>query len=271
MTDTTNGLPTAAEQRPLALVTGASSGIGLEIARELARRGYDLVLNAENELAGAEAAMSAAGATAVPVQADLATPDGVRRLYDAVTSGGRDLDLAVLNAGVGLGGAFVEQDLAAIQRLVSLNVVATVTLGRLLLGDFVRRGSGRLLVTSSIASTMPGSYQAVYNASKSFLQSWVEAVADELHDSEIVIMSLMPGPTDTQFFTRAGMADTPVGEAKKDDPAQVAKQGVDAVLTGKGRVVAGSMKTKVQEAASTVLPDKAKAAAHRAMARPKDE
>jgi short-subunit dehydrogenase len=128
-----------------------------------------------------------------------------------------------------------------------------------------------VLFTSSIASTMPGSFQAVYNASKSFVQSFAEALQDELKDTGITITSLMPGPTDTNFFTRAGMGDTRVGEAKKDDPAQVAKQGFEALMKEKDKVVAGSVKTKVQGVANKVLPDKAKAAAHRLMAEPKSD
>ena len=143
-------------------------------------------------------------------------------------------------------------------------------LAKLVLRDMAARDAGRVLITSSIASTMPGAFQAVYNASKSFLQSFAEAVAEELEDTGVTITSLMPGPTDTNFFHRAEMDDTPVGQGTKDDPAQVAAQGFAALMDGKNKIVAGSLKTKAQGALNDVLPDKVKAMAHRQMAEPKD-
>jgi short-subunit dehydrogenase len=260
------------ENRPLALVTGASSGIGLELAKQFAAHGYDLVIAAED---GAVEAMAVELRTAGPhpvqveaVRVDLAAPDGVQRLYTALNS--RPVDAAALNAGVGLGGAFVDNDLGAELKLIELNVSSTVHLAKLLLRDMVDRDSGRVLITSSIASTMPGSFQAVYNASKSFLQSFAEALQNELKDSAVTITSLMPGPTETNFFHRAGMDNTRVGQSEKDDPAEVAKQAFDALIAGKPRVVAESLKTKAQELANKVMPDKLKAATHRTMAEPKN-
>jgi short-subunit dehydrogenase len=258
--------------KPFAVVTGASSGIGLELARQFADHGFDLLVCAEDAgLAGAAARLAAAGAQVQPVQADLSTYDGVEQLYRDIVATGRPVDAAALNAGVGLGGPFLETDLLAEIKLIDLNVTSTVQLAKRLLRDMAARDEGRVLFTSSIASTMPGSFQAVYNASKSFVQSFAEALQDELKDTGITITSLMPGPTDTNFFTRAGMGDTRVGEAKKDDPAQVAKQGFEALMKEKDKVVAGSVKTKVQGVANKVLPDKAKAAAHRLMAEPKSD
>ncbi len=141
-------------------------------------------------------------------------------------------------------------------------------LAKRLLCDMVARDDGKVLITSSIASTMPGSFQAVYNASKSFLQSFAEALQNELKDTNVTVSSLMPGPTDTNFFRRAGMDDTAVGRGSKDDPAQVAAQGFEALMSGKDKLVAGSIKTKVQGATNKVLPDKVKAALHRRMAEP---
>jgi short-subunit dehydrogenase len=153
--------------------------------------------------------------------------------------------------------------------IIDLNITSTVHLAKLVLRDMVAAGAGKVLVTSSIASTMPGSFQAVYNASKSFLQSFAEALQNELKDTEITITSLMPGPTETEFFERADMAeDTKVGQSEKDDPATVARQGFDALMNGDARVVGGGLRTKLQEAASKVMPDKAKAAMHRGMAEP---
>ena len=183
---------------------------------------------------------------------------------------GRPLDAAALNAGVGRGGAFLDTDLRDEFDVIDLNVRSTVHLAKLVLRDMATRDQGRVLVTSSIASTMPGSFQAVYNASKSFLQSFTEALQDELKDTGITLTSLMPGPTETEFFQRAKMMDTPVGQTKlKDDAEQVAKQGFEALMKGERKVVAGALLTKVQGVVNAVLPDQVKAAAHRLMAQPK--
>lgn len=255
-----------------AVVTGASSGIGLELALLLAADGYDLVLCAEDD--GLEAAAARCRAAGVEVQAfraDLRRADGVQALYEAVLASGRPLDVAVINAGVGRGGAFVDSDLADLLEVVDLNVRGTMQLFRLVLADMVARDSGRVLVTSSIASTMPGSYQAVYNASKSFVQSLVEAVQNELKDSGVTVTSLMPGPVETNFFHRADMDDTTMGQAKKDEPDDVAQQGYAALMAGRDRVVAASLMTKAQELGAKVLPDKVKSELHRHLAQPQDD
>lgn len=255
-----------------AVVTGASSGIGLELALLFADDGVDLMLAAEDDaLETAAARCRATGVQVHTCRTDLATFSGVQALYEAVLATGRPVDAAVLNAGIGQGGAFVDTDLAALLQVVQLNVVSTMHLTRLLLADMVRRGSGRLLLTSSIASTVPGAFHAVYNASKSFVQSLAEALQSELKDSPVTITSLMPGPTETNFFHRAGMDDTLMGQAKKDDAADVARQGYDALLPGKDRVVAASLLTKSQELEAKVLPDKLKAGMHRQIAEPRGE
>jgi len=255
-----------------AVVTGASSGIGLELARLFADNQYDLVINAED--AGIEAAateLRAKGAEVTVVQRDLRDAAGVEELYAAVVASGRPVDAAAVNAGVGRGGAFVEAPLSDLLEVVELNVASTVHLTHLLLGDMVARNAGRLLLTSSIASTMPGSFQAVYNASKSFVQSLAEALQNEVKDTEVTITSLMPGPTETNFFHRALMDNTPIGRGKKDDPAKVAQAGFDALMAGKDKVVAASLMTKAQELAAKVLPDKAKSELHRKQAEPDDK
>ena len=268
------GMTETSPTKQLALVTGASSGIGLELAKQFAEHDFDLILCAEDgDLDGVAAQLrtTTPAADVRTVRADLSTYDGVEELYAAVTAAGRPLDAAALNAGVGLGGAFLETDLAREIKMIDLNVTGTVHLAKRLLPDMVARDAGRVLITSSIASTMPGSFQSVYNATKSFLQSWAEALQNELKDSKVQITSLMPGPTDTNFFSRAEMENTMVGQSSKDDPAQVAKQGFDALMDGDDKLVAGSAKTKVQGLANKVLPDKLKAAAHRQMAEPKDD
>ena len=260
------------EMKPLTLVTGASSGIGLELAREFATHDFDLVVTAEDaELTAAAADLRLTGAVVHEVRADLRSDDGVRQLWAEVTGLGRPIDAAALNAGIGRGGAFLDTDLQDEFDVIDLNVRSTVHLAKLVLRDMATRDRGKVLVTSSIASTMPGSFQAVYNASKSFLQSFTEALQNELKDTGITLTSLMPGPTETEFFARADMLDTPVGSSShKDDAAQVAEQGFEALMKGEPKVVAGSLSTKVQGVVNAVLPDKVKAAAHRLMAKPRE-
>jgi uncharacterized protein len=260
----------APDLRPLAVVTGASSGIGLELARQFADHGFDLVVAAEDaELAGAAEDLRARGAHVDALQVDLATHCGVEELWARIQADGRPLHAAALNAGIGAGGAFaggteLEQEL----RVVDLNVRSTVHLAKHVVGAMAERGQGRVLFTSSIAATMPGAFQAVYNASKSFVQSFAVALREELKDRGVTVTALMPGPTDTEFFSRADMLDTKVGAGKKDDPADVARQGFEALMDGDERVVAASLTTKLQGRGSRLLPDRAKAALHRGMAEP---
>lgn len=263
-----------ANTKPLALVTGASSGIGRELAKQFAAYGFDLVISAEDnalETAAVELRANSDGIQVHPVRADLRSYDGVEQLYAVVTATDRPLAAAALNAGIGRGGAFIDIDLADELEIIDLNIVSTVHLAKLLLPDMVARGEGRVLITSSIASTMPGSFQAVYNASKSFVQSFAEALQNELKDTGVSVTLLMPGPTETRFFERAGMEDTPVGQSSKDDPAVVAEQGFEALMAGRDKVIAGSLKTKAQGLANKVIPDKLKTAAHRKMTEPQSK
>lgn len=256
------------DTRPLALITGASSGIGFELARQFALHGYDLVVNAEDHALESAAQELRKSSTEVrAVRADIRSNEGRFRLLDALDD--LTVDVAVLNAGVGQGGAFVDTDLADDQEVIDLNVTATVRLAKPLLRAMVTRGAGRLAFTSSVASTMPGSFQPVYNASKSFVQSFALALAEEVKDTGVTVTSLMPGPTDTDFFERAGMAgDTLLGTMRKDDPTQVAEQVFQAIVKGEKKAVTGSLKAKVQGVAGKVLPDGVKAAAHGRMAEP---
>jgi short-subunit dehydrogenase len=200
------------------------------------------------------------------VQVDLATPEGVEELVARVE---RPPQALALNAGIGAGGAFIgDTALADELKLIDLNVRSTVHLAKLLLPRMVERREGRVLVTSSIASTMPGPFQAVYNASKSFVQSFALALRNELKDTGVTVTSLMPGPTETEFFARADMLDTKVGTGDKDDAADVARDGYEAMMAGKERVVSHSLSTKAQGRGSRFLPDSAKAEMHRRQAEP---
>src|SRR5215213_3579695 len=271
MNHTTSDTTPTPSGHPLALVTGASSGIGRELAREFAEHGFDLVVAAEDDTIHQTAAElnGADGAHVEAVQVDLRDPEGVQELWRRVTAGGRRLDAAALNAGVGAGGEFADSTrLPDELSIVDLNVRSTVHLAKLVSGQMAHQGSGRILFTSSIASTQPGTYQAVYNASKSFVQSFALALRQELKDSGGSVPSLMPGPVETEFFERADMLDTNVGAGDKDDPADVARQGFEALMNGDERVVSSSLASKAMGIGSRVAPDSVKAKVHGRMAEP---
>ena len=259
------------DTKPLALVTGASSGIGFELAKQFAQNGYDLVVLAEDdELEKATMLLRAQGAQVHAVRADLREAASIDQLWAEVQGLGRPLAAAALNAGVGAGGRFVDTDWARDMEIIAVNVVSTTALLKLVLRDMTARNSGRVLVTSSIAATMPGSHMAIYNASKSFVQSLTEAAQDELKDTDVTITSLMPGPTDTEFFERADMEDTGMGSGPKDDPAKVAEQGFAAMVAGDKKVIAASLAVKAQGHLNRVVPDAVKAAGNRVFAQHRD-
>ncbi|HEY0604343.1 MAG TPA: SDR family NAD(P)-dependent oxidoreductase [Herpetosiphonaceae bacterium] len=260
----------SATARPLAVVTGASSGIGYELAKQFVEHGYDLVIAAEDAgINNAARDLSVLGTLVEPVQVDLATYDGVESLYAAIQATGRPIDAIAINAGVGVGGDFARQtDLQDELKMIQLNVVSTVHLAKRVVKDMLARGEGRILFTSSIAALMPGPFEAVYAATKAFVQSFSEALRNELKDTGVTVTALQPGPTETNFFHRAGLDDTRVGTSKKDDPAQVAEQGFEALMAGKDHVIAGSLKTKAQAAMTNVLPATANAEQHRKLAEP---
>jgi short-subunit dehydrogenase len=244
----------------LALVTGASSGIGLALAKKLAEHRHDLVIAAEDEAVHAAAEeLRALGVAVVPIQVDLSMPRGVEKLYAAATAQAAPVEILALNAGIGVSGAFHETDVADHLRLVDLNVRSTVHLAGLVVPDMAARGSGKVLVTSSIAAVAPGPYHATYAASKAFGHSFAEGIREELKDTGVSVTSLMPGPTDTDFFARAHMEDTKVAQGRKDDPDDVAEDAYQALMAGKASVVAGSVRNKLQAELATHLPDAAAA------------
>lgn len=255
--------------RPLAIVTGASSGIGYELAKQFAQNGFDLLVTSTgSSINEAAQAFEGLGAKVETVQADLATYDGVEKLYQKIQETGRPVDAIAINAGVGVGGEFVSTDLNEELNLINLNVVSSVHLAKRVVKDMVDRHRGRILFTSSIVSQMPSPFQAVYAASKAFVHSFSEALRNELKDTGITVTALMPGATETNFFHRAGLDDTKVGASKKDDPAEVAKQGFEALMAGKDSVLAESLKTKVQGAISSILPDTVTAEQNRKLNEP---
>lgn len=252
----------------LAIITGASTGIGFELATLAAKDGYDLIVVADEALIQASARdFEQFGTRVEAIEADLATIDGVDTLLQATR--GRTIDLLCANAGTGTGGAFLEQDVARWRHSIDTNITGTVYLLQKVLKDMVARGSGRVLVTGSIAGYIPGSFNAVYNATKAFVDNFTEALRNELKDVDgVTLTTLMPGATDTEFFERADMLDTRVGQDEhKADPAKVAKDGWDALMAGKGHIVSG-WSNKLQVAGSGIMPQSVLAEMHRGLAEP---
>jgi short-subunit dehydrogenase len=258
----------------LALVTGASSGIGFFLAEELAKRAYDVVVcSAGERLETSAQKLEAQSAQISAIQADLATRQGVEDLWRHVESLGRKLDVACINAGVGVGGLFSETDLEAELNMVELNCAGTVQLAKYVVKYMCGQGEGKILFTASIAGEMVAPREAVYAATKAFVLSFAHSLRYELRDTDITVTALQPGPTDTDFFHRAGMDDTQVGSEGKSEsqPEDVARQGIEALFAGKDHVYAASGKTKLEGMLANLVPGAAKGAMHEKMAKPVEE
>ncbi|MDF2495268.1 SDR family NAD(P)-dependent oxidoreductase [Sphingomonas sp.] len=252
----------------LALVTGASTGIGFELATLAAREDYDLIVVADEQLIQAAANdFQQFGTNVVAVEADLSTIEGVDTTLAAAA--GRQIDLVCANAGISKGGPFLDESVEDWCHSIDTNVTGTVYLLQKTLRDMVARGSGKILVTGSIVGYIPGSFNAIYNATKAFIDNFTEALRNEIKDVEgVTLTTLMPGPVDTEFFARADMLDTSVGQSEnKSDPVDVAKDGWDALMAGKGHIVSG-LKNKIQVLGAGVVPQSVLAERHRAMAEP---
>lgn len=252
--------------RPLAIITGASSGIGFELAKRCAAEGFDLLIAADDpRIDEAGRTLAQAGGRVETVQVDLATPDGVDRLLAAVKD--RPIDALLANAGHGLGRAFLDQDWDEIRHVIDTNVTGTVYLLHKVGREMAGRGHGRILITGSIAGFMPGTYQAVYNGTKAFIDMFAYALRAEVQGRGVTVTCLMPGPTETEFFERADLMDTKVGQAKKDDPAEVAENGFKAMMAGDSGVVSG-WQNKLQVALAKILPETVMAGQHAKQAAP---
>ncbi|MBB3464670.1 SDR family oxidoreductase [Rhizobium sp. BK377] len=257
-----------ASTKGLAVVTGASTGIGYELAKCAAQDGYDLVIAAdEARIVQAAANLKEFGVAVEAVDTDLSTIQGVDKLMERVEADGRSVDLLMANAGRGLGKGFLDQDFAEARKVVDTNIIGTIYLVQQIGNHMRARGQGRILLTGSIAGFMPGSYQAIYNATKAFINSFSFALREELKESSVTVSCLMPGATETEFFKRADLLDTSIGQSKKDDPADVARIGYDAMLDGQGDVVSG-WKNKLQAAVANVTPASMLAHQHAKMAKP---
>jgi uncharacterized protein len=254
------------DTRPLAIVTGASSGIGYELAKCCAEQGFDLLIAADQPAIHAAAQeFRALGVAVEAIETDLATLDGVDRLYAATK--GKPVEALLANAGHGLGHAFLDQDFNTVQHIIDTNITGTIYLIQKVGKDMRARDRGHILITGSVAGFMPGSFQAVYSGTKAFLNSFSFALRNELKDTNVTVTCLMPGATETEFFERADMLDTEVGQQEKDDPADVAKAGFDAMMKGEGDVVTG-WKNKLQTTITNVTPADMLAERHRKIAEP---
>jgi short-subunit dehydrogenase len=250
----------------LAVVTGASTGIGYELAKICAADGFDLVIAAdEPEINRAAEDFKQFGVEVHALEADLATAEGVDDLLAAIN--GRPVDALLANAGRGLGGAFLDQDFEDVRHIIDTNITGEIYLAQKVGRDMRDRGQGRILFTGSIAGFTPGTFNAVYNATKAFIDSFSFAQRNELKDTGVTVTCLMPGATETEFFERADMVDTKIGQSEKDDPADVARAGYDAMMKGEGDVVAG-WKNKLLSAAALLTPSDVLAEQHRKKAEP---
>jgi len=252
--------------RPLAIVTGASSGIGFELAKRCVAEGFDLLVAADDpRIEEAARTLGQAGGSVAALQVDLSTPAGVDELLAAVKD--RPVDALLANAGHGLGKAFLDQEWDEIRHVIDTNVTGTVYLLHKVGREMSNRGRGRILITGSIAGFMPGTYQAVYNGTKAFIDMFAYALRAEVQGRGVTVTCLMPGPTETDFFERADMTDTKVGRAEKDDPADVAENGFKAMMAGESGVVSG-WQNKLQVALAKVLPETMMAGQHAKQAAP---
>jgi short-subunit dehydrogenase len=252
--------------RPLAIVTGASSGIGYKLATCCAEQGFDLLIAADQpSITNAAQDFHALGTAVETIETDLATLESVDTLYAAAQ--GKPVEALLANAGHGFGHAFLDQDFNTVRHIVDTNITGTLYLIQKVGRDMRARNQGCILITGSVAGFMPGSFQAVYSGTKAFLNSFSFALRNELKDTNMTVTCLMPGATETQFFERADRLDTKVGQEEKDDPADVAKAGFEAMMTGEGDVVTG-WKNTLQTTMANVTPSDMLAERHRKIAEP---
>src|SRR4051812_13821039 len=255
-----------------ALVTGASSGIGYELAKLFGEDGYNLVLVArtKEDLDQVASGFSQYGVDVVTIAKDLFQPNAAFELYDEVKAKNLTVDVLVNDAGQGQFGLFVEADIRRLLDIIQLNISSLTVLTQLFLKDMVARNEGKILQLASIASELPGPWQAVYHATKAYVLSFTEALVNELKDSAVSMTALQPGATDTDFFNKAEMQESKILDTKLSDPAKVAKDGYHALMKGDDKIVSG-FKNKAMVSMSNVMPDTMVAEQMNQMQKPKEE
>lgn len=257
-------------ERRLAMITGGSSGIGFELAKQFASHGFDVAISGQStRVFDSAEALRELGVEAYPHQADAGTYDGVESFWTFVTDLGRPVEAVALNVGIGLGGAFVDTDLDDELKLIAINITGTVHTAKRVVRHMVANGGGRILIVSSLSATTPTPYETVYGPSKAFGFSFAESLREELRDTGVTVTALLPGATDSDFHANAGMGNTAFGDNSwKNDKTQVAAQGFEALMTDVDHVVGGDEKTKQQAIDNRTTPEPVKAARQGELARP---
>lgn len=243
----------------LALVTGASAGIGFHLAEGLADRGYDIVgVGASDRIEQLPARLPRT--TVHPVRADLATAEGVEAVWSAVASLGRPLEVVAMNAGMSLGGAFIDTDLDRELHMLALNVTSQVRLAKHVTRHMAQRRSGRILITSSLSALTPTPYESIYGPTRAFMASFAQGLREEMREHGVSVTALLPGATATEFHDRAGMQNTAFGDnSTKNDPQLVASRGLEALFAGRDHVVGGDRRTRLDALKNKFLPEQVKA------------
>ena len=256
--------------RPLALVTGGSSGIGLELAKQFAEHGYDVAISGQSDRVHQSATdLRKLGVEAYPYQGDAGTYDGVEGFWQFIAGLGRPVAAAALNVGIGIGGAFVDTDLDAEFHLIAINITGTVHMAKRAVQHMVANGTGRILIVSSVSATTPTPYETVYGPSKAFGFSFAESLREELRDSGVSVTALLPGATNSDFHANAGMGNTRFGDNSwKNDKTVVAQQGFAALMNGDDHVVGGDEATKQLAVDNRTTPETVKAARQAESTRP---
>jgi short-subunit dehydrogenase len=261
---------TTVTARPLAMVTGGSSGIGLELAKQFAQHGYDVAISGSSDKVFAAAeSLKELGADAFPFQADAATYDGVEAFWQFIANLHRPLEAAALNVGIAHGGAFVDNSLEDELKIVAINVTGTVHMAKRVVQHMVPNGSGRILIVSSVSATTPTPFETVYGPTKAFGFSFAESLREELRDTGVTVTALLPGATDSDFHANAGMDNTKYGDNSwKNDKTVVAQQGFEALMNGDDHIVGGDDETKQTAIDNRTTPETVKAARHAEGTRP---
>lgn len=252
----------------IAMITGASSGIGLEIAKRLGAQGFHLAISSSSsKIIEAKHALEKTGATVHAYQADASTYEGVENFWQFTKALGHPIDIAVLNAGIGLGGAFIDNSFEDDKRVIDINITGTIHMAKRVVHAMVPRKTGKILIVSSISATTPTPFETVYGPSKAFGFMFAESLREELRGTGVSVTALLPGATNTQFHKNAGMASSKLDQGPKNDVELVAQQGVEALMAGLDHVVGGDAATQRQFLTNRQTAEHIKAERHAELCR----